>query len=60
MNYKLLLDALIFIGIWVSLFYFLQMALDNLILTIPLSIGLWIFSVLLIMFVFIDIDKDYT
>ena len=60
MNYKFLLFSLIFIGIWVSLFYLLQMTLDNLILTIPLSIGLWIFSVLLIMFVFIDTEKDYT
>ena len=60
MNYRVLLYTLIFMGIWVSLFYLLQMALDNLILTFPLSIGLWIFSVLLIMYVFIDTDKDYT
>ena len=59
MNYKFLLFSLIFIGIWVSLFYLLQMVINNMILTIPLSIGLWIFSVLLIMFVFIDVDKDY-
>jgi len=60
MNYKFLLYTLIFIGIWIFLFYILQMTISNLILTIPLSIGLWIFSVLLIMFVFIDTDKDYT
>lgn len=60
MKYKFLLFSLIFIGIWVFLFYVLQMVINNLILTIPLSIGLWIFSVLLIMFVFIDVNKDYT
>lgn len=60
MKYKFVLDILIFVGIWISLFYILQITLDNLILTIPLSIGLWIFTVLLIMFVFIDVNKDYT
>lgn len=60
MNYKVLLFFSFFVGIWIFLFYILQLVINNLILTIPLSIGLWIFSVLLIMFVFIDTDKDYT
>ena len=60
MNYKFLLFSLFFVAIWIFLFYVLQIVIGNLLLTIPLSVGLWIFSVLLIMFVFIDTEKDYT